>query len=876
MNSKTLLLGGLLAATPLSTMATVAEGVSKKVLPNGMTVLVKEVHSAPVVAVNAWVRVGSVHELEKEKGITHFIEHMLFKGTEKLKVGELDRRIKAAGGYNNAHTRYESTDFIDVLPSDKFSEALETMADALQHSTFDAGELDRERNVVLEELHRAQDNPGFEAWNKLTHLIFEKHPYKFPVIGYKDLLTTMNRDALVGYWKKWYRPQNIVFVVVGDVKAAEVQASVAKALGSWQATASKPAPFPSEAPAKALKLEEFSGDIKTTMAIIGVPGPSELDLDSPAMDMALAILGQGLSSRLNQSVRESQRLVQDVSAGMFNGQSPGLVYLWADLEASQVKDALKAMWLEVERMKNEAVSTDELARQMIKIEHEEASERMSMEGMAGKLGYYECLGNYKLSDELTAKLRAVTAKDVMRVMNKYFQAKKAAVVIYRPAKSKAIAMTASDWQKTLEATQFAAPQAASQVKKEGSLHRFEFSNGLSLIVKPIRHTPLVAMQVLMPGGAKADLKGKAGAFHLLGRLLHKGVPGMDAVQIADHLDNLGASLAPYADTERFAVNGQMLSSKFEETLELLGLMLRHATLPEIELKKERDRVLKSIKDKTDQADDYIGDVFNALYFKGTPFALPVEGISSSVSSIKRDDLLALQQQYLAPDKMLMVLTGDIDPAAAQKTVEKIFGPARWPKRAVPAGTSIKAISATARRVQEKLKKKQAHIMLGWPAPKPTDPDYYAARILNSVFGEGMDSRLFTEVRDKRALCYSVHAFMDRREDPGAWRVYVGTQPENEKKAIEVVLNVAKDLADNGITEEELKNAKAYSKGIFQVARQSFSTEARILANFEFWGLGASEVDRMSAKIDAVTLADVKRVAKKHLLVSKTTIGVIRP
>ena len=210
---------GLVSLPLLANAAGLSQGVVKKVLPNGLTVLIKAVHSAPVVAVNAWVRVGSVNELDKERGITHFIEHMLFKGTDKLKVGELDRLVKAAGGYNNAHTRYESTDFIDVLPADKLEVGVVSMADALQHSTFDAKELDKERVVVLEELHRAQDNPGFETWNKLTNLAFTKHPYQYPIIGYKERLKTMDRQLLVDYWKRWYKPQNIIVVIVGDVDA---------------------------------------------------------------------------------------------------------------------------------------------------------------------------------------------------------------------------------------------------------------------------------------------------------------------------------------------------------------------------------------------------------------------------------------------------------------------------------------------------------------------------------------------------------------------------------------------------------------------------------------------------------------------------------
>ncbi|MES2201888.1 MAG: pitrilysin family protein [candidate division FCPU426 bacterium] len=879
MDPKTLLLGGLLAAAPMASLAAgVGAGVSKHVLPNGMTVLVKEVHSAPVVAVNAWVKVGSVHEEDKERGITHFIEHMLFKGTEKLKVGELDKTIKAAGGYNNAHTRYESTDFIDVMPSDKLDIALETTADALQHSKFDAAELDRERNVVLEELHRAQDNPSFEAWNKLTNLVFEKHPYKYPVIGYKDLLQKMDRSLLVQYWQKWYRPQNIVLVIVGDVKAEEVQAKVAKIFSAWSAGKSRPKLFPAEAEQQGLRLVEFDAEIQTTMAILGVPGPAETDKDAPAVDMALAILGQGISSRLNQEVRERLKLVHGVSAGQFNGMSPGLIYLWAELEPAQLKAAVKALWAEAERMKVEPVSDEELARQRVKIEHEEAGELMNMEGMAGRLGYYECLGDYRLGDTLTQQLRDVTAKDVLRVMNQYFQPQRATLVISRPKGSKPTGMKAADWSDCLRASSKAAPKKdALAGKKSGKLSRYRFDNGVELIVKPMRHTPLVAMQAVMPGGSHLDPSGKGGAFNLLGRLLLKGAAGMDAVELADKLDDLGAAIAPHSEADRFVVTAQMLSSKFEETLELSGKILRQATLPLDELEKERERVLKDIKDKTDSADDYVGDVFNALFFKGTPYALPEEGSAASVKRITRNDLETLRRRYLAPDHLLITLAGDIDPERAAKVVAKVFGPERWdavgPSAPAPAP---KAVAPKAQRAQEKLAKKQAHIMLGWTAPSPLSPDYYPARILNSVMGEGMDSRLFVEVRDKRALCYTVQSFMDRRVEPGAWRVYVGTQPENEKLATELVLKVAAELAENGITAEELKSAKAYSKGIFQVARQDFSTEARLLTNYEFWGLGAEAVDAYAKAVDAVTLEDVKRVAKKYLLTSKTSVAVVRP
>ncbi len=552
--------------------AGLAEGVLKKVLPNGLTVIIKPVHSAPVVAVNAWVRVGSVNERDDERGITHFIEHMLFKGTAKLKVGELDRMIKAAGGYNNAHTRYESTDFIDVLPADKIEVAVGSMAEALQHSTFDSGELNRERVVVLEELHRAQDNPGFETWNKLTNLAFTKHPYQYPIIGYKERLKTMDRQLLVDYWKRWYKPQNIIVVVVGDVDAKAALKLVTKNFGSWAATKDVPPKVAKEPAQTALRSVEFTGDIETTMAVLGVPTCAEMDADTPAVDMAMAILGQGLSSRLNQEVREKQKLGHSLAAGHFNGGYPGLAYLWAELEAPQVQPVMEAVWREVERMKQEPVAPEELERQRLRLESEDASERMSMEGLAGRLGYYEALaGDYSQVDAVTRRMRAVTAADIQRVMKKYFQVERATVVVQRPTKSKATGLDAKGWTKVLKAVTVPQPQAPAKAESlPGGVSAYTLSSGGRLLVKPVRHTPLVSAQLSFKSGQLLEPAAKAGGLNLLARTLLKGTPSMDASDFAAAMDDLGLGLGPQADADRFSIGFQSLSSKVDPSFALLG------------------------------------------------------------------------------------------------------------------------------------------------------------------------------------------------------------------------------------------------------------------------------------------------------------------
>jgi zinc protease len=851
------------------------------VLPNGLTLIVKPVRSAPVVAVNAWVGVGSVHERDEERGITHFIEHMLFKGTEKMGVGELDRRIKAAGGYNNAHTRYESTDFIDILPADKLDVALETMADALQHSTFDAAELDRERQVVLEELSRAQDNPGFEAWNRLTHLVFKQHPYKYPIIGYKDRLQGMGRDLMVGYWKRWYRPQNITVVIVGDVDAADALKRASKAFGGWAQGKDKPATLPGEPPQNALRSDEATGDIQTTLAIIGIPTIAELDDDTPALDMGLAILGQGLSSRLNQGVRERQKLAHSVAAGQFNGAYPGLAYLWAELEPQQVKPALAAIWAEVERMKASPVSEAELERQRVRLEHDEAAERMSMEGMAGKLGYYETMGgDFSLVDQVTARMRAVTAADIQRVMNKYFRLERSSVVVYRPAKSAATGLDSKGWQALLSSGSTMAAAAAPDKgqKLAGGVHRFKLSSGGTLLVKPIRHTPLVAAQFQFDGGQRLEPAALNGGMNLLARTLLKGVPGMDAPALAQAMDDLGLALGPQADADRFSLGFQALTAKLQPSLALAGQVLREATLPDAELAKEKDRVLKDIKDKSDSPDDYVADLFARSFFgEKHAYGRPIEGSAASVKRVGPAQLRQLRAAALRPESLLVAMVGDVDPIQARDLVEAELGQAAWSAPGKPAAAAKPpALKAGPRRARARLPKKQAHLILGWPAPTPKHPDYTALRLVNSVMGEGMDSRLFTELRDKRGLCYSVYSQFDRRQHDGSWRIYVGTQPEKLKQAEAVAREVAGRIAAEGITAEELQAAKAYAKGIFQVARQDFGTEARIIANYESWGLGAAEIENVAKRIDAVTLEDAKRVAKQWVKPEQAVVAVVEP
>ena len=873
--------------------------VQRRVLKNGMTLLVKEVHSAPVAAINIWVKAGSVWEAPKEQGITHFIEHMLFKGTPSLRVGDIDRRIKAAGGYNNAHTRYETTDFIDVLPSDKLSVGLGTMAEALRHSSFDPVELGRERQVVLEELHRGQDNPGWEAWNHFTRLAFARHPYRYPIIGFKETVEGQDHDALVGYWRRYYRPQNLVLVVVGDVQADSVMAQAEQAFGDWQDKAAEHPAVPEEPRQRSLRSDEAEGEMETTILFMGVHAPAELDEDTPALDMALSILGQGISSRLNQQVRERLKLAHSVSSGLFSGKFPGLAYLYAELEPGQAKPAAAALWAEAARMARDGVSPQELERQRTRLEFNEARERMSMEGMAGKLGYYEALGSdWRLGDQVLERMRKVTSADVQRVMARYFQPQGVSLMLYRPKKSQASGLDARGWQQLLEdaakglppaepmAAASPAPAAmpspaaladAAPDTVASGFSSYTLSNGARLLVKPSHHTPLVSAFAVFKAGVRFEPAAKNGAFELMSALSIKGTQSYDAQALADRLDDLGAALSPFADHDTYGFAAQSLSSKLPQTLGLLAEMAAKPSFPEDEFLKEKERLLKDIKDRKDEPEDYIEELFDAAFFKGLPYGRPVEGSAATVRRLSIADLRSLHQQYIQPSNLVLVLVGDVEPARARALAEASLGSEAWPGRKVtlPKVPLVKPLLKW-RQVVERLPKKQAHIMVGWKAPRVSDADYFPWRMASSVLGEGMNSRLFAEVREKRGLCYTTYASFDRGLDPGAIRVYVGTRPESEAQALKVAMDVVAKFREQGVTEEELSSAKAYACGVFSIARQDFSAEARIAAQYEVWGLGVGMIAQFPERIQAVTQQQVLDSARRHLDLAHPLIAIIRP
>lgn len=367
---------------------------SKFTLDNGLEVLIKEVHSAPVVAVYLWCNTGSIYENEREHGISHFYEHMFFKGTEKRGVGEIDRAIKSLGGYNNAFTSKEYTAYYVVLPSKNFSLAADVLIDAIRNSSFPEKEINKELGVIKEEINRKEDDPSDDLYEQMFSVMFPGTPYAHSVLGTKESISGLNRDDFKNYLAKHYVPNNMNAVIVGDIKTSDVLKEIKNLTAGWKPDQSVNAKYTAPVILKRKGIQGFTLEKDVNMSYVMMAfqtsGISEKE-ESSVLDIASSVLGEGRSSRLYKRLVEKEQIAATVNAFIYPLKHTGLFIIFGTMDKSNVQKFKNEVLEEIEKLKNENPGLDELkkVKTMLKADYLFSNETASDLGQA--IGHYNTL-----------------------------------------------------------------------------------------------------------------------------------------------------------------------------------------------------------------------------------------------------------------------------------------------------------------------------------------------------------------------------------------------------------------------------------------------------------------------------------------------------
>jgi len=852
-----------------ATAETLAPHLSKTTLDNGLTVIVKEIPGSKAATVQLWVKTGSVFEKPAEAGITHLIEHMIFKGTPTRGPGEIAGAIEDVGGRINAYTSYEYTVYHATLSSRHWRRALDVLADAVLHSVFDPDELDREKKVVLEEIGMRNDRPNIRLFQEMMAAAYQVHPYRLPVIGGIESVSGFSRADIEAYMARHYHPENFLVVVVGDVAEEAVVGRVRSLFGDLpRGTVDTPA-LPAEPRQTEARFFRLEDDINQSHLVLAFHTCAFSDPDAAVLDVIAGILGGGESARLYHRVRDEKRLVYRIDASSFTPRDPGLMEVTATLEPGRWQEALAAILEEFFTLKYLPVEDAELDRVKRNVESEFVFNLERVEGQARMLGSFEFLTGDPREDAYLERVRAVRREDVIRVARKYFDAANLTAGIMVPVGSPAV-FDAADLE-TLAARAEAAARAKvpSSLVEESYLpdvHRFRLANGMTLLVREDDTVPTVAIRAVFPGGLRAESMDTNGAFAFLSELLPKGTAELSAREMALRVADMAGEIAGFNGKNTFGIKADFLARFFEPGLTLVRDVLVTPALDAEEAEKIRPELLDQLKYQEDSLPAVAFREFNRILFAGHPYSLNPLGTEEVLRSIACERLREIYRRHARPDRLVLAVVGDVKAEAVRDLVERLFGD--WRSEETQAGpVAEELLPPTPPPVPKEFSlardKEQVHIIIGFLSVSLTDEDRYPLEVLDTILS-GQSGRLFVELRDRLSLAYSLSSFSQFGIDTGAFGVYIGTSPEKRDQAIAALWQQLDRVRNEPVTETELERAKNILVANYELGLQTHSAQALEMALNETYDLGQDFGRRYSEAIAKVTAADVLAVAKKYL------------
>ena len=838
-------------------MPAIPAGVQVTTLENGLVVIVREDHSAPVVSAQAWCMTGSVHEGKwLGAGMSHVLEHMLFKGTTTRGAGRIDQEVQDAGGYMNAYTSFDRTVYHIDVPNTGATVAIDILCDIMQHATLPADEMEKEKQVILREMDMNQDDPGRRSSRRLFETAFTKSPYRLTIIGYPDIYNELKAEDIAEYYRERYAPNNVFFVVVGDLKADDVIAQIRTAYANSKSRPLPPPFLPDEPQQTASRevIEEAPIEMGHFHVSWHIPGLRHADV--PILDVLAVVLGSGRSSRFYQQVRERQGLVHSADAWTYNPGSTGLFGMSALVDAEKFTAARDALFREIERIKLEPITAEELNKVVKQFVAATLGTRKSMQGQAQDLG-----GNWLAANDLNFShryldaVRNVTVEDLQRVARQYLTAENRTLYALLP---KGTAPKISQTEET---------------NTEHEVQKVDFPNGLRLLIKESHRLPFVEIRTVFQGGVLAENPANNGLTQLTGKMLLKGTKTRSAEDIATEIESIGGSIDSFGGNNSFGVSAEVLSDDFITGLNMVADVLLNPTFPEASLERERAIQLAAIKAQRDQLLRSASLNLKTALFGSSGYGLDTIGTEASVKGLQAQDLQGFHQRLTVPNNCVLAIYGDIKAAEVIAAVTAAFGD--WKPGVKPTLPAPCPPIEEIKRVQDTRDKKQAVLIIGFQGATVYDRERYALELLQEACSD-LGSRLFLCIRERLGLAYYVGAQNSLGLVPGVFSLYCGTAPEKVELVEKELLHEAELLRLEGLTAEELKRAKAKVIGQKKIAQQDLGGLAMSAALDELFGLGYAHCVNEDSYYEAVTLEEIKHVARKYLTTEAMVISSIVP
>ncbi|MGE5195387.1 MAG: M16 family metallopeptidase [Deltaproteobacteria bacterium] len=838
-----------------SSKQSLGKGVTLARITNGMSVLVQENHSAPVATVRCYVHnTGSAYEGKYlGAGLSHMLEHLVAGGSTTRRTYDQIREIlDSLGGHTNAYTSDSVTCFLIDCPASGVSVAVELIADNMQNSTIPENEYQREWGVVQRELEMGEADRKHVLYNAMKQLIYTEHPVRHPTVGYLAVVQQVKRDDVIAFYKNRYVPQNMTFVVVGDVNTDDVLDTVLAMFKNFQRTTERFEAMEAEPEQASPRSARLEMEGPTTDFAAAWPTVALQDPDLYPLDVASFILSHGESSRLVRRLQIEQPLALSVASA---SNTPGFVKGWFEVEAKcapkNIEAVRKIVFEEIERLKTEPVSADELAKAKRQKAAEHVFQQQTVENQAEMLSEsYRSTGDPLFDASYVEGIQKVTADQILEVARKYFLAQHLNTVTIDPLGSGK-----------------ARAAASAEKDAETPILKKQLASGLTVLLKRQSTLPLVTIQAYVKGGVVADTAETAGLASLTTEMLEKGTKKFSAGQIAEYFDSIGGALGLSSATNTCFLQTAVLKEDAVQSLDYVAQVLFEPTFPEDEFANVREIRLGRIAARKAEPRAEIMDFWAKQLPPASPYSRTSLGLAATVEKLSPADCRKFHKKYFVPNNMVLSVFGDIDPQAMLKRIEEMFGKVpkaegfKWPD--FPAAQT--PLSSDLVRHLQNQKQNTAMVLIAYPAVSVAEEKTRAALdVLDALLtgGGAAGGRLHEELRGEQ-LVYYVFGMQMTGFAPGYFVFLAQTRPESVAQVVGRIRAGVDRIRLEGIPADEFEKAKE-KLIVSHAMKNTTPAERAFQASIdELYGLGYDYDKSYPDRIGKVKIDDVVAVVKKY-------------
>lgn len=879
---------------------------TKVVLKNGLTAIIYERKDLPLVAISTYSKVGYLEEQDSQRGISHVLEHMFFKGTQNRGVGQIATQTKALGGYLNASTSYEYTHYFVVLPSEHFIQGLEIQADALQNPLFAEEELKKEVQVILQEGFGKSDSPDAYAIEKLYEIAFDVSPVRRWRIGDETTLLLLSRAEIKSFHDRWYVPSNIVLVICGNIDRRTALDEIVKRYSAMRGSALESPPIPRDPPQSKLRYRQMRGAVAQPRALFGFAGPQPFSKDWYAFELLTQALVGGESSILNRQLKQDQSLVTSVSAIWLDLAHQAHVTFQLNLASENLEAAEIGFFAELEKIKSAGLEPQDTERAKNLLELKNYQSREELANLSLQLAQYEASASYREFRDRVSKSRAVTSDQLLRVARAYLNIHQCSLLEYVPQRAPARnvtleSLTAALAQRahTITQPEERSPQQQMPQEREATtsqdkpnppvsgvpgrpkveissawvdspLKEYPILRGPTVLVKESRALPLISIGVFFPGGRVFEGPANNGITQLMMRASIRGTLKMDAGMVVTSLEGSGATLEIYVEPDFCGYVLTGLRSNFQKALDTLLAVIREPRFDVRELEQEKVFLLAEARRRLDDQVLHSKDLFKRASYQEHPYGLPSLGTPESIMRLRREDIQEWHAQFIQNTAPVIAIAGNSEGSELVALMSSQFSSSTAQPIDLSVALPVKPVERFKEQV-EALQKQQSATVLGFLTVGVSEPETRVLTVLAGLLS-GLGGRLFNEVPEKQALAYTVSTSYETLALGGCFTTYVATSPKNRLPAIESVKEQIRKLSVNLMSNEEVSRGRNFASASWKFRLQRRNFQVFEYCRLKMLGLSVDEISHYSDQFEAVQPDMIREVCQKFLDLNHLAIG----